>query len=312
MASPTQRKASIALVDYSDSDDDEVSSPEDSRSIQLSSSSPTTSTSLPPLPSKFHDLYTTNPRLTTEDDPSAHGGRHRAIPHVEGNWPTHIYFEWHLNSTEISTIGNFIEAARHAVGRYEQFHKYEEGLKLESFLYSDLGTRLPLHISLSRPIVLRTEQREEFMESLENGLKKISLEPFDVKFSDIEWVPNQDRTRWFWVMRATSPIPVGRRQQALSALLNMCNFAARQFKQPGLYLTDWQGNARDGFHVSIGWSLKEPPEQLRSEMATAITEFQPQLSELTMRCDALKVKIGNTVHALELKLTPQKSSVITN
>jgi hypothetical protein len=38
-------------------------------------------------------LYASSIRVSVRDDPSLHGGRKRVIPHVEGNWPTHIYLE---------------------------------------------------------------------------------------------------------------------------------------------------------------------------------------------------------------------------
>ncbi|KAK6336503.1 poly(U)-specific 3'-to-5' RNA exonuclease [Orbilia brochopaga] len=291
-SSSHQKRPSPGLVDYSDSDgdgDDVAPSPKDP-----------VASSLPPLPSKFHDLYTAAPRLAKADDPAAHGGRHRAIPHVEGNWPTHIYFEWHLNSTEAATVGHILSVARDAIAKHERFSSQRELPKLESFLHSDLGTQLPLHISMSRPIVLRTEQRDQFMASLEKGLDRIGVEPFDATFTSLEWVPNQDRTRWFWVMRASS----GRgKHSPLTNLLAMCNGVVRQHGQPGLYSVDSGGNTRDGFHVSVGWSLREPTAGLREEVALAVEGGQEvdKLSALTMRCETLKVKIGNTVHALELK-----------
>ena len=94
----------MALVQYPDSDDDEpdkahaiaahpsqsAPTPFSARKRKLSDSA---QDDLPPLPAAFHDLYATNARVSTSDNPELHGGRKRTVPHVEGNWPSHVYLE---------------------------------------------------------------------------------------------------------------------------------------------------------------------------------------------------------------------------
>lgn len=46
----------------------------------------------------------------------------------------------------------------------------EKAHVMHSLLHSDLGAQLPLHISLSRPVVLRTEQRASFTEALQKAI----------------------------------------------------------------------------------------------------------------------------------------------
>ena len=92
----------MSLVQYPDSDTDEEDNanaipaqPSQNlpRSAVKRKHSESVQDDLPPLPAAFHDLYSTNARVSTSDNPSLHGGRKRAIPHVEGNWPSHVYLE---------------------------------------------------------------------------------------------------------------------------------------------------------------------------------------------------------------------------
>jgi hypothetical protein len=50
-------------------------------------------------------------------------------------------------------------------------------VKIYSFLTSDLGAPLPLHISLSRPIGFTTEQKEDFVTSLDRAIKGSGIRP---------------------------------------------------------------------------------------------------------------------------------------
>lgn len=97
----TLRRADMGLVDYSDSEsslcdseaeEDGDAQPHQSKRVKVSSETSTTS-SLPPLPARFRDLYSSTVRTSTQDDPSLHGGRKRVTPHVAGNWPGHVYLE---------------------------------------------------------------------------------------------------------------------------------------------------------------------------------------------------------------------------
>ena len=89
----------MPLVEYSDSESSDGPQSDqthlkDQRSQAVKRKHSSTSDSiLPPLPDIFHDLYASTVRVSNQDDPTLHGGRQRVTPHVEGNWPTHVYLE---------------------------------------------------------------------------------------------------------------------------------------------------------------------------------------------------------------------------
>lgn len=55
--------------------------------------------------------------------------------------------------------------------------KVSNGLEIHDLLYSDLGAQVPLHISLSRPVVLVTEDRQPFRDLLNDAIRESNIRP---------------------------------------------------------------------------------------------------------------------------------------
>ncbi|RDW87575.1 hypothetical protein BP5796_03269 [Coleophoma crateriformis] len=314
----------MALVDYESSDEEEegLPRPDAHPSNTLKRKHDATENDLPPLPSKFHDLYASTIRLSTRDDPSLHGGRKRVTPHIQGNWPTHLYIEWYPSTTEHEALTNLISSIQATLDASSS--------RIQSLLTSDLGVPLPLHISLSRTLGLSSAQKDDFVSALLMTMKSCKIRPFDTRISGLHWVPNYEKTRWFLVLRLERP-----REDRLNRLLAACNGVCEDFAQPKLYSSlktvlkqDDGGSSRrrrttarsgssqvpatvvgedasESFHVSIAWTLVPPSEEMIECTQRKIEEAAfIAVKEIAVHVTEIKAKVGNIVTNVPL---PQRA-----
>lgn len=149
-------------------------------------------------------------------------------------------------------------------------------------LISDLGAPTPLHISLSAPLVLRSEQREDFAAAITACVRGVGT--VRVRLGGLRWVANTDETRWFLAMVARCE------GDNLKSLLNGCNEVATKWGLERLYCGQ---NLEECFHFSIGWTLMEPRKH--SEKSIALPE---ELQHTWLDFDKVKLKVGNVVSSL--------------
>ncbi|RYO95938.1 hypothetical protein DL764_007563 [Monosporascus ibericus] len=308
----------MALVDYSSSDSDLDSDPDYNSTVDppsLTKSKGETrdeattsvkrqkvshtkipdnvSSSLPPLPSAFHDLYASTVRVSTNDDPNLHQGRRRVNPHKAGNWPTHLYIEYEIRSSSTPST------------------------EILSFLNSDLGAPQPLHISLSRPIVLNTSQKDGFLERLITSVKKSGIQPFNLAPWALSWHRTAESERSFLVLRVANKVgdttahedaKTGPSNPELANLLGRCNGLVTEYGQPPLYAPkalDGSNMApHDAFHISVAWSLAEVDADLqeRTEEVFSKPEFRDGVGAICVHVDGIKAKIGNMVTHVALPM----------
>lgn len=249
----------MALVDYSS--DDEPPSP-----------------GLPPLPAAFHNLYASTVRRSVVDDPSLHQGRRRQTPHVAGQWPTHVYVEWHPMRAQHDTLDAIVGLAA------ADLRAHDADATLYSALTSDLGAPLPLHISLSRPLSLPTADKDAFVARLTQAVRRAGP-AFAVRPTALAWHSSPGSGRTFLVLGVAGP--------GLAALLARCNATAALFGQPALYAAD------AAFHVSIAWTLGRPGDGAAPGLLLQSAPFR-RVRAWEMGVAGVKAKMGNVVSHIPL------------
>jgi hypothetical protein len=131
---------------------------------------------LPPLSSELV-------AITPTDNPALHQGRVRSSPHVDGRWACHVYVPVVSETSE--QLGEMLSNAFHAAkAKVPTLHPI--GL--------DNG-RWELHISLSRPTLLWTHQRDEF----KNAVRRVatSHQGWALSLTEFIKLENDDRSRVF-------------------------------------------------------------------------------------------------------------------
>ncbi|KAF7299318.1 hypothetical protein MIND_00880800 [Mycena indigotica] len=258
-----------SLVAYSDSESDvEKPSPEP-----------------PPPPAKKRKLPTLSNTLSGPkhiDDPSQHQGRTRSTPHVDGQWATHIYAHVLPDSTFVKLVQHIIDAARTVVPSLHSLVSPGQGEDGPSEQEPEL------HVSLSRPIFLRAEQREEFR----NEVRKIAAgtSRFAASFARISSLTNDDNTRIFLVLE------IGAGHPELSAFTNALTPLLQTIRQKEYY-------ASPRFHASIGWALETTPTGSKisafpETLLPMLNErYSARLSATSSMCDIAEVgvRIGKMV-----------------
>ena len=189
-----------------------------------------------------------------------------------------------------------------------------EDHSIHSLLENELGVPQPLHISLSRPLVLKTAEKDAFLARLKQRVNESNIKAFSIQPKDLTWHPNESGNRHFLVLRLQTP-PTSE----LHKLLEICNAIARTFEQPPLY-ADRKGEKRTAddnqFHVSIAWSLEAPASKNANAEPTSAKgtwsdesgipyRLLGQLTALTIHFSELKVRIGQDVHSIALKARRQ-------
>ncbi|KAK0734245.1 U6 snRNA phosphodiesterase Usb1, partial [Lasiosphaeria miniovina] len=273
---------------------------------------------LPPLPAAFHDLYASTVRTSTRDDPSLHQGRLRQNPHVVGNWPSHLYAEWHpaapTHAALAAALAALQERVTAAILPRTGGDERAAPTAISNFLTSDLGAPQPLHISLSRPLALATADKDGFLERVHAAVAGSGVAPFPLRCRGVEWHRTSESGRSFLVLRVQTS-PNNNPNPELTTLLRRCNGVARHFGQPELY--QWAGGGSGevqsdhgaeeeksapaalgrAFHVSIAWTFAPPTAELEQLTAAVFEELQQSaaIQPLVIRVDGIKAKIGNVV-----------------
>ena len=166
---------------------------------------------------------------------------------------------------------------------------------------------MPLHISLSRPIVLLAHQRQPFVDNLTCAISKTSLSPcvhisrrvnplltkclsFKVAARGLEWVANYENTRWFLVLKLEKAP-----QNGLNTLLHLSNQTVVGFGQPSLYTDSLQSSVDGQWGKRQAGNVRRSKETRRAASSSPMSGSGPS-NDIDMSSN-FHISIGWTLGA---------------
>lgn len=176
--------------------------------------------------------------------------------------------------------------------------------EIHRLLSSDLGSPLPLHISLSRPLSLSTAEKDDFLERVTGVIGNSGLEAFCVNPKGLAWFKSPDSDRAFLIIRVDSEkgrLSGKENNPELMSLLNSCNSVAGRFGKPLLYQMNSNDDASSAFHLSIAWTFGMPYGDKPVEALDLFNkEGIREATSWNVEVSGVKAKIGNVVNNISL------------
>ncbi|MBW0503399.1 hypothetical protein O181_043114 [Austropuccinia psidii MF-1] len=247
------------------------------------------------LPSpQFKNSNSTQNKIM-DDDPNLHQGRKRSQAHVEGNWLTHVFIPINLNQNFQKILNAIIAKLNQIPDSKTWYSLIDDNLAAQD----KKKTEISLHLSLTRPIYLKTNERREFHEQLKKAIMDVEL--FEIYFANCATLSNDEHTRGFLVLE------VGNGHFLLMNLLERVNSILDQFCLPKYY-------EFPRFHISFGWCLMNPSEKSKNDIPSS-SGFIPEKVLQTINDDItmndirktswevndVNLTIGKTTHKICLK-----------
>ncbi|KAK4055347.1 poly(U)-specific 3'-to-5' RNA exonuclease [Microbotryomycetes sp. JL221] len=144
---------------------------------------------------KLDDSFNEPARAT--DSPELHQGRRRTVAHQQGQWAAHVFVELEVDQELVNTLERSIEQTKRQVESLSTttttIHSNIATLQIDKDY--DIAT---LHLSLSRPLFLQTNQRNEFKANLTRVAHE--AQHITCRFAKFDALENDEKSCRFLVL----------------------------------------------------------------------------------------------------------------